>query len=265
MIQRITLATLLSSLALLSACAETDREPTTTNEVTFSDPSNDSLVARVTLQDGTELSFLDLDGEVTVSEYAPIGAPSYLDEAVLENHATALEIFHAFAPESQAPELLLRAHAARAEAGEAERQPRDLSFLAAPRQVRAEPLSSAHYDATCTFAADGQQYFDGWWKDHGWNWHWYTYMNPENDADNQVWAPITPSRSEIRAHSCNPGAISLWFTVNDITNGGTVHQQNVNLGWRSLFYRLGGGASRRHQARVNFTQGDAYSMGVTTP
>lgn len=226
------------------------------------------------------LDFVEVDGHVGIVEYVPGSAPPLLDLVAKEN-PTALEVFTAVAGDQPAPQALIADHlrqrgewAAAGGAATSAGGPTVRDF--AP--LLAESLSSTsisdHYDATCTFAADGQTYFDGRMASLGWDWGWYTYLVGVGNIVRMT--PETPFTTRLRAHSCNNDPVgSPWrvynFGVRREPSPGcpleTVYYRGgVDEGYRVIYYQTGASQACRYWAYVvNSIDGVEHSLGIMAP
>ena len=155
------------------------------------------------------ITFLEVgeDGSVGVLEDSPVDHVSMLDQLVVEQGATPLELFLALAPwNHQVPAILVKAH----EQAKGTDEPRMLRLRdqASNNPVVAFGLSSLQeFGADCSFSSDGQSYFDGVWNALGWNHHWYVYHSAWASSG-WVASASTGTTSNYRAHVCNGGRVS---------------------------------------------------------
>lgn len=230
-------------------------------------------------------TFIDQKDSIGIAESAPIGSPSTLDALLLEA-ATSLEVFVALDPERQPPAVLIEYH--NKAVGErtsplpgnetvdipGARNVRDLSAVVAASELLPLAAITAHYDATCSFAGDGQQYFDGRMDDLGWNWGWYWYNF--SNAYEVRYSAITGNTSQVRSHSCNqdggpPGAWQLSHVFDTLRSCGggpwlNQYHEDVQDGYRAVYVQYSGPANCRYRNRTRHNPGQSwFSMGLMAP
>jgi len=126
------------------------------------------------------------DEGILISEVGPGDVPSVVTHYVMEEQATALEMFLALAPDQDVPQELIADHGRIS--GDAPRA------LAAPTP-RFAAVSATEYATNCAYSSDGP-WFDNLWASNGWTWHWYQnvtapfpiagYNSPNKTASNFI-------------------------------------------------------------------------------
>jgi hypothetical protein len=173
--------------------------------VTLGSDTDAAVIATIRFEESdTTITLREVEGDgVALLEDAPLGTPSPMDELVVGQRATPLELFIAAAPaDLEAPQILVEHHQHLMEF-DGRPAPRRLSIdrPAAHLSVAAHTYNVAAAD--CSFASDGS-FFDGGWQALGWDWHWYNYFSAFGGTDLRD-SPATNFTTEYRAHVCNGG------------------------------------------------------------
>lgn len=232
--------------------------------VTLGDPDDPRIVARIAFPElESSVALYDLgDGTVMASELSH--HTSMLDRYMAED-ATALEMFTTTAPAGvDVPEALRLAH--RAERGDAE--PRDLH---ASTHFRHWEQDYDQYAADCSFAGDGQTYFDGRWQNLGWDHHAYHYLNDRPWGANHTF--FTGWTRRFRAHVCvRDVAGHVIHSVSRVSGPalpaaasgpfGSSYQFAVETGERSIVYLVHSNKNRRFKSFAAQSDTADYNHGL---
>lgn len=269
---RMCLLALVPTTAIACSQPVTDGE---TENVATNGAGDENVLAALSVGD-TVVRFqkIDDEGAVGMLEDAPLTARSVLDTLVGEEHATPLEVFRALAsPGARVPEALVDNH--RLATGGAE--PRSLS-TGAESGLQPQGQSVMNVGAAdCSFASDGQSFFDGVWQALGWDWHWYVYHSAYKSLG-WVGSATTNVTANYRAHVCNGGKASspltnLPFSVARQPGGACeskvlVDAYNVKKDRRAIWYQTNAPACQyRAWAMPQGTVGYPmrWSMGIMAP
>jgi hypothetical protein len=244
-------------------------EPTLKEDLSnLSARTQENVIAEVTKGRHT-LTFIEVDGTVSIAEDAPASSVSVLDE-LAKHDATPLEVFEAFAVGEETPVALIKDHMIRhnldGEASDiAAPVVRDLSFAMPALDGQAD---SHYYETDCSFAADGT-YFDNWWQELGWNWHWYRYSTP--DSNIIEFSATTPKRHQLRAHSCNnsddwdPYSFNVWREESAGCSGEFVYHRTVEGGHRVVYVLSGAKSDCSYTLVVVNVYEVPHSLGIMVP
>lgn len=153
----IALTCLFSTAAAVSAAQESS---STTPESTAT-----AIVARVETAGGHQFEFVDEGEAIGIAEIAPAGSKSNLEELIVKQKASALEVFKAAAPRDSAPpERLVQDHEQfAARTGRTGLAPRDLALTISPASYSVDEgydTEICDYDESWT---PGSSQFTNWW------------------------------------------------------------------------------------------------------